>query len=87
LTPYTSTAFDRKGLRMLATVQRRKRAGESRLLAMADRVFDDFDYLPVKVVFDALSAARRTLRLEETPATPEEIERLARARLTTMRVA
>lgn len=72
---------------MLAKVQRPKRAAESRLLAMADRVFDDFDYLPVKVVFDALSAARRTLRLQDTPATPEQIERLARARLTIIRAA
>ena len=51
------------------------------MLAMADRLFNDFDNLPVKEVFDAISSARRRLRLEQSPATPEAIERLARGRL------
>lgn len=54
---------------------------ETRLLAMADRLFNDFDGLPVKDVFEAISSARSRLRLERTPATPEAIERLARGRL------
>jgi hypothetical protein len=60
---------------------------ESRLLAMADRLFDDFDDLPVKAVFDAISAARTTLRLQNTPATPDSVERLARSRLSGLRAA
>jgi hypothetical protein len=66
---------------MLATAQRTAGPVESRLLAMADRLFDDFDELPVKAVFEAISGARRTLRLQQSPATPEEIDRLARSRL------
>lgn len=72
---------------MLATVQRTNRSLESRLLAMADRLFEDFDDLPVKVVFDAISSARRTLRLQSSPATPEAIERLARGRLGSLHAA
>ena len=72
---------------MLAIAQRKNRPVESRLLAMADRLFTDFDQLPVKAVFDAISSARRTLRLQQSPATPEAIERIARARLRLIRAA
>lgn len=72
---------------MLVSAQRRNRPVESRLLDMADRLFEEFDYLPVKVVFDAISAARRTLRLQGAPATPEAIERLARGQLSGFRAA
>lgn len=73
--------------RMLATAQRRKKPLESRLLAMADRLFDEFDGLPVKAVFDAISDARRALRLQNVPASPETIEELARRRLVSLLAA
>jgi hypothetical protein len=72
---------------MLATAQRKNRPAESRMLAMADRLFNDFDELPVKAVFDAISAARSTLRLERRPATPEAVELLARVQLRAIRMA
>lgn len=72
---------------MLAPAQRKNRPVETRLLAMADRLFNDFDGLPVKDVFEAISSARSRLRLEQSPATPEAIERLARGRLDHMSVA
>jgi len=72
---------------MLASARRRNRPVESRLLAMADRLFDEFDDLPVKAVFDAISGARTTLRLRNAAATPDAVERLARRELDGCRVA
>ena len=72
---------------MLATAQRRKKPLESRLLAMADRLFEEFDGLPVKAVFDAISDARRALRVQNVPASPETIEELARRRLVNLLAA
>ena len=72
---------------MMRTAQRKNRPVEARLLTMADRLFDEFDELPVRDVFDAISNARRTLRLQTSPATPEAIEELARGRLGSYRAA
>ncbi len=69
---------------MLMNAQGKATPVESRLLAMADRLFQDFDQLPVKAVFEAISGARSTLRLQRSPATPEAIDRMARARLDRM---
>ena len=58
---------------------------EARLLAMADRLFHDFEELPVRTVFQAIGAARTELRERTTGiATPEDIEMLARSRLRTL---
>jgi hypothetical protein len=58
------------------------RTAEARLLAMADRLFHDFEELPVRTVFQAIGAARTELRERTTGvATPEDIEMLARRRL------
>lgn len=72
---------------MLASAPRKNGPVETRLLAMADRLFTEFDELPVKAVFEAISSARSILRLQHTPATPDAIERLARGRLCSTRVA
>jgi hypothetical protein len=55
---------------------------EARLLAMADRLFHEFEHLPVRTVFQAVGAARLELReaRQGVPA-PEDIELLARQRL------
>jgi hypothetical protein len=58
------------------------RTAEARLLAMADRLFHEFEELPVRTVFQAIGAARTDLRERATGiATPEDIEMLARSRL------
>ena len=72
---------------MLAKAQRRNSPVEARMLAMADRLFSDFDELPVKAVFEAINSARSMLRIQQAPATPEAIEPLARGRLRAARTA
>jgi len=72
---------------MLASAQRKNGQVEARMLAMADGLFNEFDELPVKVVFEAISSARRTLRLQRSPATPTAVEQLARGRLACMQRA
>lgn len=57
------------------------RSYESRMLAMADRLFDEFEHLPVIVVFRAIGAAQSELREADLVALPEQVERLARQRL------
>jgi hypothetical protein len=55
---------------------------EARLLAMADRLFHEFEHLPVRTVFQAIGAARLELReARQGPPSPEDIEVLARQRL------
>lgn len=58
------------------------RSAEARLLAMADRLFRDYEELPVRTVFKAIGAARVELR-ERRQGTPtaEQIEQLARSHL------
>jgi len=58
------------------------RTSEAKLLAMADRLFRDYDQLPVRTVFQAIGAARMELRERQqgVPAA-EEIEVIARRRL------
>lgn len=51
------------------------------MLAAADRVFVEFDGLPVKTVFQAILAARGVLRDRGEPATPQAVEATARALL------
>lgn len=66
----------------MATKNVGARATEARLLAMADRLFHDFEELPVRTVFQAIGAARAELRERDGGVvTPEEIELLARRRL------
>jgi len=58
------------------------RSAEARLLAMATRLFSDFEELPVRTVFQAIGEARTELReRQEGIVTAEEIEALARPRL------
>jgi len=55
---------------------------ESKMLALSDELFDEFDELPVRVVFSAISSSWADLRL--TPATvrpPEAIVARARHKL------
>jgi hypothetical protein len=55
---------------------------EARLLAMAERLFHEFEHLPVRTVFKAIGAARLELREARQGApSPEDIEMLARQRL------
>ena len=70
----------------MGTGQIKDRAGgrtaEARLLALADRLFRQFDELPVRTVLQAIGAARLELReRNEGIASPEDIELLARRRL------
>ncbi|HVN13619.1 MAG TPA: hypothetical protein VMT69_16110 [Kineosporiaceae bacterium] len=59
------------------------RTTEARLLAMADRLFTEYQELPVRTVFQAIGAARMELRERSGGvASPEDIEALARRRLT-----
>jgi hypothetical protein len=58
------------------------RTADARLLAMADRLFSEFEELPVRTVFQAIGAARMELReRQEGVPTAEDIEALARPRL------
>ena len=58
------------------------RTADARLLAMADRLFSDFEDLPVRTVFQAIGTARMELReRREGVPTAEDIEALARPRL------
>jgi hypothetical protein len=66
----------------MITKQAGARTAEARLLAMADRLFHDFEELPVRTVFQAIGAARVELRERNGGiASPEDIEILARRRL------
>lgn len=50
-----------------------------RMLAMADRLFAEFDQLPVRTVLTAIARARSLLRDQQLLAPdPDEVERLAR---------
>jgi hypothetical protein len=58
------------------------RTADAKLLAMADRLFSDYEQLPVRTVFQAIGGARTELRENrEGIPTPEDIEVLARRRL------
>jgi len=58
------------------------RTTEAKLLAMADRLFNDYEQLPVRTVFQAIGGARMELRENgQRIPTPEDIEVLARLRL------
>ncbi len=72
---------------MLAPAHPRHSPWANRMLAMADRLFTEFDALPVRTVFDAIAASRAALR-EETgvPPSPEQVEALAREQLLRRRV-
>jgi hypothetical protein len=54
---------------------------DARMLAAADRLFREFEDVPVISVVRALGAARATLRDTGQPVTPEAVEALARVRL------
>jgi hypothetical protein len=58
------------------------RTADARLLAMATRLFSDFEELPVRTVFQAIGAARLELReRQQGIPTADDIEALARPRL------
>jgi hypothetical protein len=64
---------------MLATASRRITSYDAQMLAMADRLFDDYSGVPIRAVFRAVGAARSTLReAGEVRPAPEVVERLAR---------
>jgi hypothetical protein len=67
---------------MPATTQRRTTPYETRMLEMADRLFTEFDDLPVGTVFRAIGAVRLSLR-EQDVLLPDadQVERLVRDRL------
>ena len=54
---------------------------EARMLLMADRLFAEFDDRPVREVLDAISSARHSLRESDGVGMPDQVERIARARL------
>lgn len=66
---------------MSLAATRASRSYEARMLAMADRLFEEFDQLPVMDVIRAIGAARTELREADGVALPEQVERLARRQL------
>jgi hypothetical protein len=67
---------------MIARKSRRPNSYEAGMLAMADRLFTEFDALPAGTVFRAIGAARAEVREQgEVMPSPERIEALARMRL------
>jgi hypothetical protein len=67
---------------MIARNPQRAGSYEARMLAMADRLFTEFDALPVGTVFRAIGAARAEVREQgEALPSPERVEALARLRL------
>ena len=70
------------GRHAMRTTKTGARAADAKLLAMADRLFTDFEELPVGTVFQAIGAARKELREASGRApTADAIEMLARRRL------
>lgn len=61
----------------------RRPSWEARMLAAADRLFAEFDTLPVRTVFDTIGTAHAVLRAQSriAAAAPEQIETLARQQL------
>jgi len=55
----------------------------ARMLAMADRLFRDFDHLPVGRVFTAIATAHATVKERHRSPTPDpnQVEQLARDQL------
>ncbi len=72
---------------MLRTAQRAHRSYEARMLAAADRLFAEFDTLPVMTVIRAIGSARSSLRADDALATPEAVEAIAREQLLTASAA
>lgn len=69
------------GLPVLTTATHARSSFDARMLAAADRLFDEFDALPVATVFRAIGDARRLLRERDGIAVPEEVEKSARCEL------
>jgi hypothetical protein len=66
----------------MVTKQVGVRTAEARLLAMATRLFSDFEELDVRTVFQAIGTARTELReRQQGVPTAEDIEAIARPRL------
>jgi hypothetical protein len=65
---------------MIKAAQRRT-SMDTRMLAAADRLFREFDELPVGVVFRTIGCARSTVRDRDGVAIPEAVEELARDEL------
>lgn len=67
---------------MLTRTRRHNRSRESRMLEMADRLFTEFDHLPVGTVLQTISAVTAELHDERGEApSPERVESLCRQRL------
>jgi hypothetical protein len=67
---------------MITTTRRGPTSYEAHLLAMADRLFADFDTLPVRDVLHAIGNARSELRDRgERQPDPRTVENLARGHL------
>lgn len=66
---------------MLTPTKHRTSSYEARMLAAADRLFAEFEELPVATVFGAIRNARSELRENGDATVPEEIEQRARQRL------
>ena len=62
---------------------RTDRPYHARMLAMADRLFTEFDHLPVSSVFAAIATATSAAKKHHHSPTPEpdQVERLAREQL------
>lgn len=69
---------------MLTPTTHRTSSYEARMLAAADRLFAEFEQLPVATVFRAICSARSELREHGDAAVPEEIEQRARRQLTSV---
>ena len=66
---------------MALTRARNGTPADIQMLAVADRLFHEFDELPIITVIRALGSARAALREMGEPVTPEAVESLARGRL------
>lgn len=68
----------------MLVLNRTTRSFDARMMAMASRLFTDYDRLPVSTVLGAISAARRACRdICDLSDLPDEVERRARAALGT----
>jgi hypothetical protein len=68
--------------------ERRRRVYDARMLAMADRLFAEFDQLPIRTVLTVIATSIRDLaRAHDSAPAPDEVEQLARRALSPRLVA
>lgn len=66
---------------MLRTASQGPTTHDARMLAAADRLFEEFDRVPILTVVRAMAEARSVLRDRGDVPRPDEVESMARDRL------